>query len=212
MVNDAHAIPANFPDGRLAKAAASGDMVVFSLPKDVYESDAAQNFIKALIGWCGLSQERSTRANINIVSDDEFFAAGLEASWLTSRWMRTAYQLTKAFLSSLDTVMARTPFMSNVWLGETDPSKTGLCSAVPIQYHPGAIRAWEEAGHDPRLRKALRLAGWTIVLSEDNPMSAAETEPRQKDIASHFLVSVSLTIVVFGLANAMPGVRASITE
>ena len=35
-------------------------------------------------------------------------------------------------------------------------------------------------------------------------MSAAETEPRrQKDIASHFLVSVSLTIVVLGLANTM---------
>ena len=38
-------------------------------------------------------------------------------------------------------------------------------------------------------------------------MSAAETEPRrQKDIASHFLVSVSLTIVILGLANTMPGI------
>ena len=38
-------------------------------------------------------------------------------------------------------------------------------------------------------------------------MSAAETEPRRpKDIASHFLVSVSLTIVILGLANTMPGI------
>ena len=38
-------------------------------------------------------------------------------------------------------------------------------------------------------------------------MGAAETEPRrQKDIASHFLVSVSLTIVILGLANTMPGI------
>ena len=29
---------------------------------------------------------------------------------------------------------------------------------------------------------------------------------RQKDIASHFLVSVSLTIVILGLANTMPGI------
>ena len=148
---DAHAIPANFPDGRLAQAAASGDMVVFSLPKDVYESDAAQNFIKAP-GSVGVvfPKKGLLGPNINIVSEDEFFRGiGEIGGELVNKSMdeETAYQLTKTFLYSLDTVMARTPFMSNVWLGETDPSKTGLCSAVPIQYHPGAIRAWEEAGH-----------------------------------------------------------------
>ena len=87
-------------------------MVVFSLPKDVYESDAAQNFIKAP-GSVGVvfPKKGLLGPNINIVSEDEFFRGiGEIGGELVNKSMdeETAYQWTKAFLSSLDTVMART--------------------------------------------------------------------------------------------------------
>ena len=142
---DAHAIPANFPDGRLAKAAASGDMVVFSLPKDVYESDAAQNFIKAP-GSVGVvfPKKGLLGPNINIVSDDEFFRGiGEVGGELVNKSMdeETAYQRRRPSFVA-DTVMART-FMSTS-VGRNRPDKI-TCSAVPIQYHPGAIRGKRQA-------------------------------------------------------------------
>ena len=33
-------------------------------------------------------------------------------------------------------------------LGEiADTATTGMCGAMPLKYHPGAVRAWEEAGY-----------------------------------------------------------------
>jgi hypothetical protein len=38
--------------------------------------------------------------------------------------------------------------MPNVALGEiADLSVTGMCGPMPLKYHPGAVRAWEEAGY-----------------------------------------------------------------
>jgi hypothetical protein len=148
---DAHILPTNFPDGRLAQAAASGAMTVFSMPIAAFESDAAQNFIRApgsvgvVVPKDGLFGE-----NITVASEDDMFRGiGEVGGDVVNKSMDddTAYALTKAFLDSLDTIRARTPFMPNVWLGETDPQYTGLCSAVPLTYHPGAVRAWEEAGY-----------------------------------------------------------------
>lgn len=59
-----------------------------------------------------------------------------------------AYQLTKTFIEGLDAIQARTPSMPNGWLGKTDLSFTGMCGVNPLRYHPGAVRAWEEAGYE----------------------------------------------------------------
>ena len=31
--------------------------------------------------------------------------------------------------------------------GVIDKKTAGLCGANPVKFHPGAVRAWEEAGH-----------------------------------------------------------------
>jgi len=41
---------------------------------------------------------------------------------------------------------AKSSIMEVTGLGESDPKTTGMCGAVPIKYHPGAVAAWEEAG------------------------------------------------------------------
>ena len=58
-----------------------------------------------------------------------------------------AYQLTKAVLDNLDAIKAKTPFLPAVGLGVVeDTATTGMCGPMPLKYHPGAVRAWEEAG------------------------------------------------------------------
>jgi len=39
------------------------------------------------------------------------------------------------------------PFMSTLNYGVLDPKVAGLCGANPLKFHPGAVRAWEEAGY-----------------------------------------------------------------
>lgn len=149
---DAQILPTSFPDGRLGQAAASGAIVAYSLPKDVYESEAAQNYMKAP-GTAGMVvpiTENMFGANVSVQSEDDSFRGIAEVGGeIVNVAMdeELAYQLTKAFLDNLDLYRAKAPMMPNTWLAETDEAITSLCGTVPVKYHPGAVRAWEEAGY-----------------------------------------------------------------
>ena len=58
-----------------------------------------------------------------------------------------AYQLTKGVIETLDDLKAKTPWGPNVGLGVVTVPESGLCGVNPVKYHPGAVRAWEEAGY-----------------------------------------------------------------
>jgi len=81
--------------------------------------------------------------------DDQFRGIGEVGGEIVNVAMdeALAYELTKAFISNLDTYKGKTPFMPTVWLGETETDITGMCGPIPAKYHPGAVRAWEEAGY-----------------------------------------------------------------
>lgn len=149
---DAHVLPMNFPDARHSQAASSGGMVVHSFPLDVFESEAGVNFGKAP-GNAAVVQpieDDLFGPNIRVVSEDGNFRGYADIGGdvvNTSMDEELAYQLTKTFLDGLDVISARTPSMAKGWLGETDPAKTGMCGPNPIKYHPGAVRAWQEAGY-----------------------------------------------------------------
>lgn len=149
---DAFILPMNFPDARQAPAASAGAMVVHSFPKDVFESEAAQKYAKAP-GTAAVEVEiydEMFGPNFTVISEDNMFRAYADIGGdlvNVSMDEDLAYELTKAFLAGLDTVKARTPYMPTIWLGETDLAFTGLCGAMPMKYHPGAVRAWEEAGY-----------------------------------------------------------------
>ena len=148
---DAHVLPTNFPDGRLGQAAASGKMIAFSMPKDAYESEATQKYLNAP-GTAGIVlpiEDGMFGANVSVRSEDDQYRGIAEVGGEivnTGMDEELAYQLTKAFIEGLDTITAKAPMMPSSWLGETDQAVTGLCGAVPAKYHPGAVRAWEEAG------------------------------------------------------------------
>ena len=58
-----------------------------------------------------------------------------------------AKKLTSLMINNIDAVKSKGIFMAHVAVGEIDPAVTGMCGPNPIKYHPGAVAAWEEAGH-----------------------------------------------------------------
>jgi TRAP-type uncharacterized transport system substrate-binding protein len=81
--------------------------------------------------------------------DDQFRGIGEVGGDIVNVAMdeNLAYELTKAFLENMDTFTGKAPMMPTVWLGETDTEISGLCGPIPVKYHPGAVKAWEEAGY-----------------------------------------------------------------
>lgn len=149
----AFVLPSSFPDGRHTRAVASGKMTMWSMPKDIFEGDAAQKYMKAPgSGTVLIPLTEAVQAEgVEVISEDDMFrgiaTVGGELVHVDMD-EALAYQLTKAVLDNLDAIRAKTPFMANVALGEIgDLSITGMCGAMPLKYHPGAVRAWEEAGY-----------------------------------------------------------------
>lgn len=149
---DAAVTPLSFPDGRLGQASASGAMTIFSTPKDVFEGESGVKYGSApgVVSLTVPIVDKMFGANISVSSEDEFFRGygdvGGDAVNV-SMDEELAYSLTKTFIDNMDTYKAKAPFMSNTWLGEIDVEFTGMCGANPTRYHPGAVRAWEEAGY-----------------------------------------------------------------
>jgi len=147
---DAHILPMNFPDGRLGQAASTGEITIYSMPAAAYDSEAAQKYRKAP-GSVGVVMAKDGLFGPNTVvdsEDDQFRGIGEVGGEIVNVAMdeKLAYDLTKAFLDNLDTFTGKAPMMPTVWLGETDTSITGMCGPIPVKYHPGAVKAYEEAG------------------------------------------------------------------
>lgn len=150
---DAFVLPQSFPDGRVTAALASGDVTIWSLPKDVYEGEAFQKIGK-LPGTVPTTLKISEMGygdGVTVVSEDDTFRGpGTVGGEIVNKSMSfdTAKALTKAFIDGLDDVYrAKAPFMANAWHGETDIAITDMCGPNPLKYHPGAVAAWEEAGY-----------------------------------------------------------------
>ena len=149
---DATIIPLNFPDARVSQAAAAGAMTVWSFPKDLFEGEPAQKYMSAP-GSVAVEMPIATGMfgeGISVNSEDDTFRAPGEVGGdIVHKDMdfELAKALTAAFIKNMEVFRSKTPFMKNVYLGETDPALTSLCGPMPIKYHPGAVAAWEEAGY-----------------------------------------------------------------
>ena len=149
---DAFVLPMSFPDGRLTAALSSGSMTIWSLPLEVFNGEAFANVTK-LPGTVPVElpiSEMGYSEGVTVISEDDMFRGpGTVGGEVVNVSMdeETAYNLTKAFLDNIDAVYnAKAPFIANSWFGETDIALTNMCGGNPMKYHPGAVRAWEEAG------------------------------------------------------------------
>ena len=145
---DAMMLPVTFPDNRITRSLAAGDMTLWSIPKDIWEGEAMQKYIKSP-GTAGITFDLSDIVEVKgltIVSEDGIWRSpttvGAEVVQ-ASMDFDTAKALTKAMLDNSDTFLGKTPFMATTKIGSVG---FGLCGAVPLKYHPGAIAAYEEAG------------------------------------------------------------------
>lgn len=149
---DAVVLPILFPDSRITQALASGSMTVWSVPKEKFESDPFQKYLRAP-GSAPFTLPASDatlgEAGVTLVTEDGTFR-GLATIGgdIVSKNMSfdLAKALTKAHIDTLDRLKSKAPFARHAGYGIVDVVKSGMCGPNPLKYHAGAVAAWEEAG------------------------------------------------------------------
>ncbi len=151
---DAAVIPAMFPGPRITRAGAAGAMTIYSLPKDVFETEAGQKLLNKPGSTAFTMPVADLEASLGdgwtvVSEDDTFRAMSVVGGDFVNRSMdaEIAYQLTKAHIENLDGHKALAPFMGSLNFGILDTKVSGLCGPNPVKFHVGAVRAWEEAGY-----------------------------------------------------------------
>ncbi|QDC10659.1 C4-dicarboxylate ABC transporter substrate-binding protein [Oceanicola sp. D3] len=154
---DAWTIPEGLPSGREIALAAVGGITIHDVPSDLLASELGQQILAAP-GHAPYSVPvEDFRAaydgnDITIVTDDDTFdsfatafgqivPAGLDE--------QLVYDITKAYLEGQDRFIKGSPRgpYAMMSFGDIDGVSQGACGAVQIKMHPGAIRAFEDAGH-----------------------------------------------------------------
>ena len=145
---DAMMLPVTFPDTRITRSLSAGDMTLWSIPKDVWEGERMQKYIKSP-GTAGIEFDLSDVAEVKgltIVSEDGRWRSpttvGAEVVHKDMDF-DTAKALTAAMLANTEAFLTKAPYMATTRVGTVG---FGLCGAVPVKYHPGAVAAYEEAG------------------------------------------------------------------
>ena len=124
------------------------------MPKDVFESEAGQKYMRKpgsnpYTAPVSFIEGKMGDAWTIVSEDDTFRGMAIPGGDLVNASMdeEMAYQLTKAHVDNVDAIASMAPFMSTLNYGVLDPKVAGLCGANPLKFHPGAVRAWEEAGY-----------------------------------------------------------------
>lgn len=149
---DAFVLPMSFPDARIGAASSSGDMTIWSVPTDVFDSDSFANMTN-LPGSVAVEipvSEMGYGEGTTVVSEDGVFRGPANVGGEivnVDMDFELAKSLTAAFIKNYEEVyLGKAPFMRAAQFGQTETSFTDMCGLNPLKYHPGAVAAWEEAG------------------------------------------------------------------
>jgi TRAP-type uncharacterized transport system substrate-binding protein len=154
---DAWTIPEGLPSGRQIALAAPGGTTIYDVPSDLLASDLGQKILKAP-GHAPYSvpieEFRAAYAGNDItvvVDDDSFdsFATAFGQIVPATLDEELVYSITKAYLEGEDRFLNGSPRgpYTRLSFGDVDGVSQGACGAVQVKMHPGAIRAFEDAGH-----------------------------------------------------------------
>lgn len=151
---DAAVVPVMFPGPRVTQAAAAGAMTMVSMPREAFEAENVQKFLNKpgsspyVVPLADIQAAMGDEWTV-ISEDDMFRGLAIPGGDLVNKNVdeEVAYQLTKAHIENLDRIKSMAPFMASMKHGLTSVEASGMCGVNPVKYHPGAVRAWEEAGH-----------------------------------------------------------------
>lgn len=149
---DAIVLPELFPGSRLTSVTAAGKMTGWSMPKAAYESEAMQKYMQAP-GSAPVTMDIATLrktmgSDWTFVSEDAVFRAFATIGGnVVHKDMdeQLVYELVTAYVATLDELKAKAPYGDTVGF---DIPMQGMCGANPLKYHPGAARAWKDAGYE----------------------------------------------------------------
>lgn len=148
---DAMILPELFPSGSMTVIAAAGKLTGWSTPKDIYEGDAFQRFLNAPGIAPFTTDVASLQASMGgdwtfVSSDDTFRAAATVGGNVVHKDMdeELVYQLVSVYIETIDDLKAKAPYGNTVGF---DLPMQGMCGVNPVKYHPGAVRAWRDAGY-----------------------------------------------------------------
>ena len=146
---DAMMLPVTFPDNRITRSLAAGDITLWSIPKDKWEGQGMQKYIKSP-GTGALVfdlKDLAPQKGLTIVSEDGIWRSpqtvGAEVVHKDMDF-DTAKALTAAVIANEDAFQKKAPYMATTSISIS--VGLGMCGAVPVKYHPGAVAAYEEAG------------------------------------------------------------------
>ncbi len=155
---DAWTIPEGLPSGRQIAISAAGGITIHDVPSDLLASELGQQILKAP-GHAPYSlpikEFRNAYAGNDItvvVDDDSFDSFATAFGQIVPAGMdeQLVYDIVTAFLEGeerFNTGSPRGPF-ARISFGDIDGVSQGACGAVRVKMHPGAIRAYEDAGHN----------------------------------------------------------------
>jgi len=154
---DGWTLPEGLPSGRQIAIAAAGGTTIYDMPSDLLNSELGQQIINAPGNApysIPIEEYRAAYAgnDITIVTDDDTFDTfALAFAQIVPATMDEdlAYQITKSYLAGqerFETGSPRGPYLF-LSFGNIDGKSQGVCGAVSMKLHPGAVRAYEEAGH-----------------------------------------------------------------
>ncbi|MEZ5652482.1 MAG: TAXI family TRAP transporter solute-binding subunit [Burkholderiaceae bacterium] len=149
---DANLIPATIPADWIVAAQAAGKVTVMSIPKDRFETPEFERWSSSP-GVAALTipvADMGYGDGVTVVSEDGIYrtvvTTGAEVV-NASMSNEMAKALTAAYIKTMDALQAKVPWGKHLGIGVLDAKRSGFCGAMPLKYHPGAVAAWEEAGH-----------------------------------------------------------------
>lgn len=154
---DAWTSPDGLPSGRQIQIAAAGGTTIYDVPSDLLASELGRQIVAAP-GHAPFSmpveEYRASYAgnDITVVTDDDTFDSYSTAfGEIVPADMdeQLVFDIVTAFLGAEERFKTGSPIGPNMALtfGDIDGVTQGACGAVQVKMHPGAIRAFEAAGH-----------------------------------------------------------------
>ncbi|MDP5347017.1 MAG: C4-dicarboxylate ABC transporter substrate-binding protein [Paracoccaceae bacterium] len=151
---EAFMVPITFPSDRVVTALAAGNVNIISFPKDIWESEGMQKFLKAPgnapVVIKGEEMGYAEGSGVTLISEDGMFRSpGVPFATVARADLPddVVKAIVAAYIATLPELKTRSPYAANVNYDVVDADVTGLCNGLSLKYHPGAVAAWEEAGY-----------------------------------------------------------------